>query len=61
MLADTGYDTEEIKKHLKDDGYIFYVGKNLRRTKLDSYDVKPLSGKHHKIYNQRIGIENLNS
>lgn len=61
MLADAGYESEEIKNKLNNDGYILFVGKNLRRSKPESYDIKPLSEKDHKKFNKRTGIENLNS
>ena len=51
MLADASYDSENIIKNLIDDGYNVYIGKNLRRAKTASFNIKPISDKDHKIYN----------
>lgn len=61
MLADAGYDSEEIATKLREAGYTVYMGKNLRRAKKESFKIVPISDKDHSIYNKRVGIENLNA
>ncbi|MBS1757834.1 MAG: transposase [Bacteroidetes bacterium] len=61
MLIDAGYDSDDIKNKLIDDGYTVYVGKNLRKAKPQSFNIKPISDKNRKVYNKRIGVENTNS
>lgn len=61
FIADAGYDTEKIINKLTNDGYTFYVGKNIRRAKEESFDIIPISDKNYEIYNKRVGIENMNA
>lgn len=58
FLMDSGYDTKEIIKLLKDNGYTVFTVKNLRNSKKTNYNIKKLCKKDHSLYNKRIINEN---